>query len=91
MTSRYFEGEAAGNPLTERAYTRDHRDNCKRGCIGCVVTKIGFPLGYEVFAGNRSEMTTVEEIVETMECRCGKANRICVIDLGMVAALILIF
>jgi transposase len=48
-----------------------------------VVTKDGFPLGYEVFAGNGSDVTTVEEIVETMECRYGKANRIWVMDRQM--------
>jgi transposase len=83
VTSTYFEGEAAGNPLAKRGYTRDHRSDCKQVCIGLVVTRDGFPLGYEVFAGNRSDVTTVEEIVEIMEDRYGKANRIWVMDRGM--------
>ena len=86
VTSTYFEGEAAGNPLAERGYSRDHRGDCKQVLIGLVVTKDGFPLGYEVFAGNRSDVTTVEEIVETMECRYGKANRIWVMDRGMASS-----
>jgi transposase len=36
-------------------------------CIALVVTREGLPLGYEVFAGNRTDVTTVEEIVGTME------------------------
>jgi hypothetical protein len=40
-----------------------------------VVTRESLPLGYEVFAGNRTDVTTVEEIVETMESRFGIANR----------------
>ena len=40
-----------------------------------VVWEFSMPLGYEVFAGNRRDVTTVEEIVETMENRYGKANR----------------
>jgi transposase len=43
------------------------------------------PIGYEIFAGNRHDSTTVEEIVETMESRYGKADRIWVMDRGMVS------
>jgi len=83
VTSTYFEGEAKGNPLAQRGYSRDHRGDCKQICIGLVVTRDGFPLGYEIFAGNRTDVTTVEEMVETMESRYGKANRIWVMDRGM--------
>jgi len=83
VTSTYFEGEAAGNPLAKRGYSRDRRGDCKQVCIGLVVTRGGFPLGYEVFGGNRSDVTTVEEIVEVMESRYGKASRIWVMDRGM--------
>ena len=86
VTSTYFEGATLGNPLAQRGYSRDHRGDCKQICIGLVVTKDGFPLGYEVFAGNRTDVTTVEEIVETMESRYGKANRIWVMDRGMASS-----
>ena len=69
VTSTYFEGEAAGNPLAKRGYSRDHRGDCKQVCIGLVVTRDGFPLGYEVFAGNRSDVTTVEEIIELSQIK----------------------
>ena len=45
-----------------------------------VVTRAEMPLGYEVFAGNRTDVTTVEEIVATMEQRYGLAQRIWVMD-----------
>ena len=54
-------------------------------CIGLVVTTDGFPLGYEVFAGNRNDVTTLEEIVETMERKYGRAKRIWVVDRGIVS------
>ncbi len=85
VTSTYFEGEAKRNPKAQRGYSRDRRGDCKQVCIGLVVTKGGMPLGYEVFAGNRSDVTTVEEIVETMEARYGKADRIWVMDRGMIS------
>jgi transposase len=86
VTSTYFEGLAAGNALAQRGYSRDHRPDCKQVCIALVVTREGMPLGYEVFAGHRVDVTTVEEIVETMEARFGLAQRIWVMDRGMVSA-----
>ncbi|MBI3683027.1 MAG: IS1634 family transposase [Acidobacteria bacterium] len=86
VTSTYFEGEAAGNPQAQRGYSRDHRPDCKQVNIALVVSRGGLPLGYEVFAGNRAGVTTVEEIVTAMESRYGKAHRIWVMDRGMVSA-----
>lgn len=83
VTSTYFEGEAQGNPMAQRGYSRDGRPDCKQVCIGLVVTRDGFPLGYEVFDGNRTDVTTVEEIVEAMEERYGTAKRVWVMDRGM--------
>jgi transposase len=85
VTSTYFEGQANANPLAQRGYSRDHRPDCKQVCIGLVVTRCGLPLGYEVFAGNRHDSTTLEEIVETMEARYGRAQRIWALDRGMVS------
>ena len=85
VTSTYFEGEARKNSLAQRGYSRDHRGDCKQICIGLVVSREGFPLGYELFAGNRTDVTTVEKIIELMEGRYGKANRIWVMDRGMVS------
>ena len=85
VTSTYFEGQAKANPLAQRGYSRDHRPDCKQVCIGLVVTRCGLPLGYEVFAGNRHDSTTLEQIVETMEARYGRAQRIWALDRGMVS------
>jgi transposase len=86
VTSTYFEGQADGNHLARRGYSRDHRPDCKQVCIALVVTREGMPLGYEIFAGNRTDVTTVEEIVGTMESRYGLAQRVWVMDRGMVSA-----
>lgn len=84
-TSTCFEGEAAGNVLAQRGYSRDHRGDCKQVCVALVVSKEGMPLGYEVFAGNRTDVTTLEEVVETMERRYGRSDRIWVMDRGMIS------
>jgi len=86
VTSTYFEGLAEANPLAQRGHSRDHRPDCKQVCIALVVTRDGMPLGYEVFPGNRVDVTTVEEIVEAMEARYGIASRVWVMDRGMSSA-----
>ncbi len=83
VTSTYFEGEANGNPKAQRGYSRDGRGDCKQVTIGLIVTREGYPLGYEVFSGNRVDVTTVEEIVEKIERDYGKAGRVWVMDRGM--------
>jgi transposase len=85
VTSTYFEGQAARNPQAQRGYSRDQRPDCKQVCIALVVSREGMPLGYEVFDGNRADVTTVEEIVEMIEEQYGEADRIWVMDRGMVS------
>src|SRR6185437_9602853 len=65
------EGEAKGNELAARGYSRDHRPDCKQVCIALVVSFDGFPLGYEAFPGNMNDSRTVKTIVTTMEARHG--------------------
>jgi len=83
VTSTYFEGLAEGNTLAARGYSRDRRPDCKQVCIGLVVTPEGLPVGYEVFAGNRNDVTTMEEMVELMEEKYGQAKRVWVMDRGI--------
>jgi transposase len=85
VTSTFFEGQASGNPLAQRGYSRDQRPDCKQVCIALVVSRCGMPLGYEVFAGNTADVTTVQTIVTTMEARYGRSQRVWVMDRGMVS------
>lgn len=90
VTSTFFEGQGGGLKAA-RGHSRDKRPDCKQVCIGLVVSSEGLPLAYEVFAGNRSDVTTVQEIVTMMEGKYGKAKRIWVMDRGMVSQLNLDF
>ena len=85
VTSTYFEGVADPN-IARRGYSRDHRPDCVQVNIALVVTREGMPLGYEIFAGNTPDVTTVQEIVAGMERRFGKPQRVWVMDRGMVSA-----
>jgi transposase len=85
VTSTYFEGDAAGNPLAQRGYSRDSRPDRPQVCLGLVVTEEGFPLGYEIFAGNTHDSKTVQTVVEALEKKYGALNRVWVLDRGMVS------
>lgn len=86
VTSTYFEGQYADPSIARRGYSRDHRPDCVQVNIALVVSRDGMPLGYEIFPGNTADVVTVEEIVSAMERRFGKANRVWVMDRGMVSA-----
>jgi transposase len=86
VTSTYFEGLAEANPQAQRGHSRDHRPDCKQVCIALVVTFDGFPLGYEVFAGNTNDSRTLQTIVATMEARHGVVGRVWITDRGMASA-----
>jgi transposase len=85
VTSTYFEG-VADPSIAKRGYSRDHRPDCVQVNIALVVSREGMPLGYEIFAGNTTDVSTVQQIVEGMENKFGKVNRVWVMDRGMVSA-----
>jgi transposase len=85
ITSTYFEGQMKGNVQARHGYSRDGRPDCVQVCIALVVTPEGLPLAYEVFDGNRTDVTTVEEIVEAMRTKYGHERRTWVMDRGMVS------
>jgi len=85
ITSTYFEGNMAGNPQAKRGHSRDKRRDCVQLCIGLIVTPEGLPVAYEVFDGNRADVTTVEEVIETLRLKYGHERRIWVMDRGMVS------
>ncbi len=84
ITSTYFEGACQKNKEARFGYSRDKRSDCKQVCIALVVSREGIPLGYELFAGNRKDASTVEEIITKIEDQYGRAGRIWVMDRGMV-------
>ena len=85
VTSTYFEGDLPGCPLAQRGYSRDSRPDRPQVCLGLVVTEEGFPLGYEVFAGNTHDSQTVQSVVESLEKKYGALERVWVLDRGMVS------
>ena len=84
VTSTYFEGRAMSNAEAKRGYSRDHRGDCKQVLVGLAVNRDGFPLAHEVFAGNRHDSTTLEEMLNALDRRMGlRPEQTVVVDRGM--------
>ena len=85
LTSTYVEGAAEENPMMRRGYSRDHRPDCEQLVLALIVNQDGFPFSYELFDGNRADVSTVETILRTVERKHGKARRVWIFDRGVVS------
>ena len=85
LTSTYFESEPpmADHDKRRFGYSRDKRSDCVQVVIALIVTPQGFPLAYEVLAGNTSDKTTLREFLHKIETQYGKAERIWLMDRGI--------
>ena len=85
LTSTYFESSRPADKNDKRryGYSRDKRSDCVQVVIALIVTGEGFPLAYEVLAGNTSDRTTLREFLNKIETQYGKAERIWIMDRGI--------
>ena len=77
LTSTYFESEPPSDPEDKRqhGYSRDQRADCVQVVvIALIVTPEGFPLSYEVLAGNSSDKTTLKAFLQRIETQYGQAR-----------------
>ena len=84
LTSTYVEGAAEANPMMRRGYWRDHRPDCEQLVLALIVKAEGFPFSYELFDGNRADVTTLEVILRTVERKYGKARGVWILDRGVI-------
>jgi len=83
LTSTYIEGEGEEIPKAKHGYSRDHRFDCRQVVNALLVTPEGFPLAYEVMAGNTSDRTTLRGFLDKIEAQYGQARRVWVMDRGI--------
>jgi len=85
LTSTYFESDPPFPEGDKRkyGYSRDKRSDCVQVVIALVVTPEGFPLAYEVLAGNTADKTTLRGFLNQIEEQYGKADRVWVMDRGI--------
>jgi transposase len=85
LTSTYFESDPPADDEDKRryGYSRDHRPDCVQVVVALVVTPEGFPLAYEVLAGNTRDCTTLQDFLARIERQYGKARRVWCMDRGI--------
>jgi transposase len=85
LTSTYFESDPPFDEDDKRryGYSRDHRFDCVQVVIALIVTPEGFPLTYEVLAGDTADSTTLPEFLDRIERLYGQARRVWVMDRGV--------
>lgn len=85
LTSTYFESDPPFPDEDKRrhGHSRDKRPDCVQVVIALIVTPEGFPLAYEVLAGNTSDKTTLRAFLQLIETQYGHARRIWVMDRGI--------
>src|SRR5208283_2463513 len=85
LTSTYFEIDPPLSDEDKRqfGYSRDHRSDCVQVVIALIITPEGFPLAYEVLAGNTADNTTLKDFLARIERQYGKARRIWLCDRGI--------
>jgi hypothetical protein len=85
LTSTYFESDPPADENDKRrfGYSRDKRSDCVQVVIALIVTPQGFPLAYEVLAGNTADNTTLRAFLHKIESQYGKAQRLWLMDRGI--------
>ena len=83
LTSTYFESDPPFQDKRQFGYSRDKRSDCVQVVIALIVTPDGFPLAYEVMAGNPSDKTTLAGFLEKIEEQYGRSDRVWIMDRGI--------
>lgn len=83
LTSTYFEGVCQRNSKAKFGHSKDRRSDCRQVLVALIVTPEGFPINYEVLAGNTAESTTLMELIAKIETMYGKARRVWLMDRGI--------
>ncbi len=83
LTSTYFESDPTFSDKRRFGYSRDKRSDCVQVVIALIVTPQGFPLAYEVMAGNTSDKTTLADFLQKIESQYGRSERVWIMDRGI--------
>lgn len=82
ITSTYFEGRGCPE-LAKHGHSRDGKPRDRQVVVGLVMID-GWPVAHHIWAGNRRDSTTVEEVIGDVQKRFGIERMIFVGDRGMV-------
>jgi transposase len=82
LTSTYFEG-AGPHDFAQHGYSRDGKSQNVQVVVG-VVMVAGWPIAHHVWAGNRIDHATVQEVIRDLQKRFAFSRLVFVGDRGMV-------
>lgn len=71
LTNTYFEGEQNGNAKAQRGHSKEKRSDCPLMTLGLVLDGSGFVRRSRVFAGNVSEGSTLEGMLQGLDAPLG--------------------
>lgn len=79
ITNTYFEGRCETNVKARHGRSKEKRNDCPLVALGMVLDGSGFPKKTEVFPGNISEPSTLEQMIAALK---GDKKAIVVLDAG---------
>jgi len=80
----YGDGDSDEDELLAHGFSKDKRGDLKQVVVGVIMSKEGVPLGHEVFAGNKNDVTCFKEIVDKISNKFEVDKVVLVGDRGMV-------
>ena len=87
ITNSYMEGRMDGSMLCFRGRSKEHRDDCKIVVLAAVVNTDGLLVRTMIYEGNRQDVTTVKEVVGSLDAATSPdARKIVVMDAGFYSA-----
>ena len=83
-TSLFFTGNG-GDTLGQYGKSKDHRSDCKQMVLGMVIDGDGVPVCSEMWPGNTTDVTTLDQVAGRLQSRFG-VRRVCLVaDAGMIS------
>ena len=86
LTNTYFEGKMEESKICRRGHSKEKRDDCKIVVLAAVVNTDGLLVRTEIFEGNRQDVTTLEEVIGSLEENLDTCKHLVVMDAGFCSA-----
>jgi hypothetical protein len=82
LTNTYFEGRMEDSSLCRFGRSKEKRNDCKIVVLAAVVNTEGLLVRTEIFEGNRQDVTTLQEVIGSLNKGLPDTRRLIVMDAG---------
>lgn len=82
VTNTYFEGRMDGSEICQFGHCKSRRYDCKIVELRTVVNTDGLLCKTQIFEGNRQDVTTLKEVIGSLEDKSDGERHLIVIDAG---------